>query len=338
MISHDSARRLAAFIDERRQYIVAATVRSSILPRPNSLAANRFAFAFLEGLRRELEAGESQTLDAWAAVDIDPEDAFEHARIVVIACDILASSFAEEIGAAAERDDVRAYLARRSRDLEARFRTDRAAKVAQAMDPEKVLSRPEAVATLLAAIELRHAPTFEHCRAVGMWCGRIAKALQLGSDVEATATIAGTLHDVGKIATPPEILDKPGALTSAEWEPMRAHARLGARMLERIPALADLAPLVCAHHERVDGAGYPGRLRGSEIPIVARIVAVADAFNAMIGKRPYRDALPVSYALEELLRGAGTQWDSDVVQALFDNVRPATVRRTLRSAEGGASA
>jgi putative nucleotidyltransferase with HDIG domain len=335
VISHDIARRLAAFIDERRQYIVAATVRSSILPRPNSLAANRFAFAFLEGLRRELEAGESQTLDAWGAVEIDPEDAFEHARIVVIACDILASRFAEETG---ERDDVGAYLARRSRELEARFRTDHAAKVAQAMDPEKVLSRPEAVATLLAAIELRHAPTFEHCRAVGMWCGRIAKTLQLGNDVEAAATIAGTLHDVGKIATPPEILDKPGALTPAEWEPMRAHARLGARMLERIPALADLAPIVGAHHERVDGAGYPGRLRGSDIPIVARIVAVADAFNAMIGKRPYRDALAVPYALEELLRGAGTQWDADVVQALFDIVRPATVRRTLRSAEGGASA
>jgi HD-GYP domain-containing protein (c-di-GMP phosphodiesterase class II) len=113
---------------------------------------------------------------------------------------------------------------------------------------------------------------------------------------------------------------------------MRSHARIGAKMLERIPSLKDLAPIVRSHHERVDGKGYPDGLVGDQIPMVARIVSVADSFHAMISKRPYRDALPVPMALEEMRAGAGTQWDSIVTEAMLDIVQPINVQRTLRVA------
>jgi HD-GYP domain-containing protein (c-di-GMP phosphodiesterase class II) len=167
-----------------------------------------------------------------------------------------------------------------------------------------------------------------------MWCGRIAKMIGMSPDLQTFAALAGTLHDVGKIATPTEILLKAGPLDTEEWEAMRAHSRVGAKMLERIPSLRDLAPIVRAHHERVDGAGYPDNLEGSNIPIVARIVSVADSFHAMISKRPYRQALPVALALEELRGGVGTQWDRNVVEAMLDIVQPQGVTRALRAVRG----
>jgi len=169
---------------------------------------------------------------------------------------------------------------------------------------------------------------------VGMWCGRIAKMIGMTAEQQMSAALAGTLHDVGKIATPAEVLLKAGPLDSEEWETMRAHSRVGAKMLERIPSLRDLAPAVRAHHERVDGAGYPDNLEGSSIPIVARIVSVADSFHAMISKRPYRQALPVALALAELRSGIGTQWDSVVVEAMLDIVQPQGVTRALRAVRG----
>jgi HD-GYP domain-containing protein (c-di-GMP phosphodiesterase class II) len=105
-------------------------------------------------------------------------------------------------------------------------------------------------------------------------------------------------------------------------------------MLERVPSLRELAPVVRAHHERVDGAGYPDRLSGENIPIGARIVSVADSFHAMISKRPYREALPVAHALAELRAGVGTQWDRVVVEAMLDIVQPQGVQRALRAVRG----
>jgi len=202
-------------------------------------------------------------------------------------------------------------------------------------DLATLVSRDEVVISLLAAIEVHDPMTCELSRAVGMWCGRMAKALGLTPELQAVAALAGTLHDVGKIATPTEILSKPGKPTSEEWVAIRAHAQVGAKMLERIPSLAELAPIVRAHHERFDGAGYPDGLAGERIPLAARLVSVADSFHAMISKRPYRDALPVAAALEELRRGAGTQWDARMVAVLLDIVRPSIVKRTLREARTG---
>jgi len=119
---------------------------------------------------------------------------------------------------------------------------------------------------------------------------------------------------------------------------MRAHSRVGAKMLERIPSLAELAPSVRSHHERIDGTGYPDGLAGNQIPLMARIVAVADAFHAMISKRPYRDAIPVMEALAELRRGAGTQFDATIVDVMIDIIVPANMEPASDSRAAGSGA
>ena len=197
-------------------------------------------------------------------------------------------------------------------------------------DPTKSLSCEDAVASLLSAMEARDGATCDHSRAVGMWCARIAKSVGLSAEQQAYAKLAGTLHDVGKVATPTDILLKPGPLDDDEWETMRAHARIGAKMLERIPSLKEFAPVVRAHHERVDGRGYPDRAKGRAIPVGSRIISVADSFHAMISKRPYRGAMPVAQALDELRSGVGTQYDPQIVNAMLGMVQPAVARPSLR--------
>ncbi|HKK08088.1 MAG TPA: HD domain-containing phosphohydrolase, partial [Gemmatimonadota bacterium] len=123
------------------------------------------------------------------------------------------------------------------------------------------------------------------------------------------------LHDVGKIAVPAEILDKPATLSGEEWDLMRSHAAVGARILEPIAAYADVLPIVRHHHERYDGGGYPDGLAGEAIPLLARVLAVVDSFDAMTSRRPYREAMTVERAVAILRENAGTQFDGRVVGA-----------------------
>jgi HD-GYP domain-containing protein (c-di-GMP phosphodiesterase class II) len=124
------------------------------------------------------------------------------------------------------------------------------------------------------------------------------------------------LHDLGKLGVTDAILHKPGALDEGEWREIQRHPEVGARILEHA-GLHDIAAWVIAHHERVDGCGYPRRVAGEEIPVEARILAVADAYEAMIADRPYRDGLQPESAREELIRCAGTQFDPAVVEAFL---------------------
>jgi diguanylate cyclase (GGDEF)-like protein len=153
-------------------------------------------------------------------------------------------------------------------------------------------------------------------------------ALELGLPHEEIERIkiASLLHDLGKLAVPPEILDKPTTLSDREWQAIGEHPRVGQVILEQASSLREAVPVVLHHHEHFDGGGYPHGLRGNEIPLAARIVAVADAYHAMVYDRPYRTAREHKEALRELRKNAGTQFDPEVVGvfcALFaDGVPP----------------
>jgi putative nucleotidyltransferase with HDIG domain len=160
--------------------------------------------------------------------------------------------------------------------------------------------------------------TAEHSRSVAMWCSRLSKRLSLSKEETIYAVRSGLLHDIGKIKTPSSILTAPRRLTDEEWTIMKMHSLEGAAMVEAVPELRSLVAPIRSHHERYDGKGYPDGLSDIGIPLHARIVAVADAFNAMIARRPYRAPLSPAAAIEELKRHSGTQFDRVIVEAMID--------------------
>ncbi len=185
---------------------------------------------------------------------------------------------------------------------------------------EPVLSQDEMhrpiIESVLAMLRARDEATCAHSRATGLWCRRLANGLGLTTAVTDRIVKAGVLHDIGKIATPDAILLKAGPLDAGEWGIMQQHAAFGGEILAQIPSLAQYAPIVRAHHERIDGNGYPDGFAGEVIPFESRVVAVADAFHAMISDRPYRPALSYGAAITVLGEGRGTQWDAEVVDAM----------------------
>jgi HD-GYP domain-containing protein (c-di-GMP phosphodiesterase class II) len=166
---------------------------------------------------------------------------------------------------------------------------------------------------LANAIEAKDPYTRGHSERVGAWSRRIALGLGLApTDVETVAQ-AGLLHDIGKIGVPELILRKRGTLDDAEWSVMRRHPLIGAQIVAPFECLAGAALVIRHHHERRDGSGYPDGLAGDAIPVGARIVAVADVFDALTSERPYRSALPRHAALEHLVSEAGTRLDEAAV-------------------------
>jgi putative nucleotidyltransferase with HDIG domain len=158
--------------------------------------------------------------------------------------------------------------------------------------------------------------TGEHCRAVVALSLAVADRLGLDADRRRNLEFAALLHDVGKVAIPKDIINKPDALDDAEWELMKTHTIEGERMLDRVGGfMSDVGTIVRSHHERWDGGGYPDGLAGAEIPLEARIIACCDSYNAMTTDRAYRAALPAEVAAAELLRCAGSQFDPAVARA-----------------------
>ena len=172
---------------------------------------------------------------------------------------------------------------------------------------------------LVEALDARDTDTKGHSERVGLHTAQLAEVVGITKGSEEWETIyrGALLHDVGKIGVPDGILLKPGKLTPEEWHTMRKHPEIGHQMIRDIPFLAGAADIVLAHHERWDGDGYPKGLAGTEVPLGARLFSVADAFDAMLSDRPYRQALSVQQALDELLKHKGTQWDPQAVEALM---------------------
>jgi diguanylate cyclase (GGDEF)-like protein len=172
------------------------------------------------------------------------------------------------------------------------------------------------VVGLAEALDIREAGSATHAQTVGEYARMTAEELGLELELCERIRLAGLLHDVGWIGLPDEIQSKPGPLSSDEWEEVRTHPEVAARLLAR-PELADLRGWIAAHHERPDGQGYPRGVEGDEIPLEARILAVADAYEAMTNERAYRPALADHEAHDELRDGSGSQFDGDVVDAFL---------------------
>ena len=173
------------------------------------------------------------------------------------------------------------------------------------------------IRALAAAIDAKDPYTRGHSERVARYASAIAKEMGLSAEDVRKARLSALLHDVGKIGIDDRIIRKPTALTDEEFELMKAHPVKGAAIMETIPQLADIIPGMKYHHEKWEGGGYPDGLKGEQIPMQARIVAVADAFDAMTTTRPYQKAMEVTYVLERLREMANKRFDSVVIEALI---------------------
>jgi HD-GYP domain-containing protein (c-di-GMP phosphodiesterase class II) len=178
---------------------------------------------------------------------------------------------------------------------------------------QELTGKARPVLALLGVLETRYRDLTDHGRKVGAYARALARRFGLDED---RLELAGRLHDVGKVAVPEAVLLKPAPLTPEEWRLVKRHPEVGAQLLFEAE-LDDIANWVLAHHERPDGGGYPFGLSGEEIPVEGRILAVADAYEAMTRGRVYREALGREAAREELRAGAGSQFDRQVVEAFL---------------------
>ena len=170
-------------------------------------------------------------------------------------------------------------------------------------------------AALIATLDARDRYTAGHSAAVAIYSRDIAQRMGLADEIRDQAYLCGLVHDIGKIGLPPGLLEKPGALTLEERRQMQEHSAIGERILAHVNEYSEIATIVRHHHERIDGQGYPDGLVDVDIPLVSRIIAVADAYNAMTSDRPYRDAMPSRVARLRLAQAVDSQFDTAAVAA-----------------------
>jgi putative nucleotidyltransferase with HDIG domain len=168
---------------------------------------------------------------------------------------------------------------------------------------------------LVTTLDARDQYTAGHSAAVAVYSRDIARRMALSDEEQQKAHLCGLVHDIGKIGLPAGLLEKPGALTLDERRQMQEHSAIGERILAKVEDYAEIARIVRHHHERVDGQGYPDGLLGDDVPLLSRIIAVADAYNAMTSNRPYRDAMPSRVARLRLAQAVDSQFDTTVVAA-----------------------
>ncbi len=303
------AAQVPAALTEARAEIVSSMV-AAIPANERTLIVHLLARSFVDAYAGALSEQRPQHVVAWVDKMCDTHaESLSVARLFDSACDSMDDFFAANRFDEAYRAPIRA-LHGSLRDVVRKPRKAIGHAPAQINEIDAAINR--AVARLDRADPL----TAEHSRAVGAWCARIARRLTL-SDHEITHVArCGLIHDIGKSATPPDILNAPRQLTEDEWAIMRDHTRTGDLLASADPHLGVFRAPIRGHHERLDGRGYPDNLSGDRIPLHVRIVTVADSFNAMIGRRPYRPPMRPAVALEQLDRNAGTQFDPEVVAAM----------------------
>jgi HD-GYP domain-containing protein (c-di-GMP phosphodiesterase class II) len=178
----------------------------------------------------------------------------------------------------------------------------------------------EVAQDLLDQVKTKDPFTFFHCCRVGRNSRKLAKAMGLNEYEQAILEFSGLFHDIGKVKIPDEILVKPGRLDKSEIEVMKAHPTMSAEMiqhLDHVPFFRFLLPGIKYHHEKIDGGGYPNAMKGEQIPLFARLIAVVDSFDAMTNVRPYRNALPEEKAIAEIKQFSGTQFDERIAKVFL---------------------
>jgi putative nucleotidyltransferase with HDIG domain len=180
--------------------------------------------------------------------------------------------------------------------------------------------------SLASAVDAKDAYTHGHSQRVAKYSSTLGRALGFDDREIERLELSAILHDVGKIGVPEAILNKPDRLTAAEMAVMRTHPEKGAEILSTIRAMRDIVPGVLHHHERFDGCGYPSGLKGENIPLQARIILISDTFDAMTSTRPYRKALPVQAAIDEIRKCSGTQFDPRLAEVFVDLVERGLIR------------
>jgi putative two-component system response regulator len=184
---------------------------------------------------------------------------------------------------------------------------------------------------LARAVEARDRHTIHHAERVGRYAEAMGAAYGFGVEDGELLYHGGVLHDLGKIAIPDAILLKPGPLTPVEFARMQQHSIEGERICLSLRSVSFYLPIIRHHHERVDGEGYPDHLTGADIPIGARITAIADSWDAMVSDRPYRAGLDEEEAVRRLRQGAGTQWDAEFVRIFLDLLEGGLSRRVTET-------
>jgi putative nucleotidyltransferase with HDIG domain len=187
---------------------------------------------------------------------------------------------------------------------------------------------------LVATLDARDRYTAGHSAAVAIYARDIAMTMGLSEEDQRQVHLCGLVHDIGKIGLPAGLLEKAGPLTLAERREMQRHSEIGERILAKVDTYAEIASIVRHHHERFDGEGYPDGLAGEDVPLLSRIIAVADAYNAMTSDRPYRDAMPSEVARLRLAKDAASQFDPDVVSAFEQILASAPEAYRTAAADG----